>query len=236
MRPVIGITAYVEQARWGVWDLPATLLPLMYVQKVEEAGGRPLLVPPSEAGVEETLDALDGLILSGGADLDPDLYGAEAHAETTGLRPDRDAAELALLTAALERDMPVLAICRGSQVLNVARGGDLVQHLPEIVGSDQHKEVAGVFADHDVTVEPGTTLGALLGEQAPVKSHHHQGFGRVGEGLRPVAWAEDGTLEAVEDPDRQFALGVLWHPEAGKDDALFRALVEQARAYRTSSR
>ena len=179
---------------------------------------------------------LDGLIFSGGADLDPDAYGAEPHPETTGTRPDRDAAELALLTAALERDMPVLAICRGSQVLNVARGGDLVQHLPEVVGGEQHKETPGVFADHDVTVEPGTTLGSLLGERAPVKSHHHQGFGRVGEGLRPVAWAEDGTLEAVEDPDRQFAVGVLWHPEAGADDTLFRALVEQAREYRGASR
>ena len=150
MRPVIGITAYAEQARWGAWDLPAALLPLMYVQKVDEAGGRALLVPPSEHGVEETLDALDGLILSGGADLDPDVYGADPHPETTGTRPDRDAAELALLAAALERDMPVLAICRGSQVLNVARGGDLVQHLPEVVGGEQHKETPGVFADHDV--------------------------------------------------------------------------------------
>ena len=236
MRPVIGITAYAEQARWGAWDLPAALIPLMYVRKVEEAGGRPLLVPPSELGVEETLDALDGLILSGGADLDPDVYGAEPHPETTGTRPDRDAAELALLSAALERDMPVLAICRGSQVMNVARGGDLVQHLPEVVGGQQHKETPGVFADHDVTVEPGTRLGSLLGERTPVKSHHHQGFGRVGEGLRPVAWAEDGTLEAIEDPDRQFAVGVLWHPEAGADDALFRALVEQARDYRRATR
>jgi len=233
-RPVVGITAYAEQARWGAWDLPAALIPLAYVQKVEEAGARPLLVPPSEQGVEETLDALDGLILSGGADLDPELYGAEPHPETAGLRPERDRGELALLTAALARDMPVLAICRGSQILNVARGGDLVQHLPEVVGGEQHKETPGVFAEHDVTVEPGTTLGSLLGERAPVKSHHHQGFGRVGEGLRPVAWAEDGTLEAVEDPGRRFAVGVLWHPEAGEDAALFRALVEQARDYRAA--
>ena len=233
-RPLIGITAYVEQARWGAWDLPASLIPMMYVQKIEEAGGRPLLIPPTEQGIEETLDALDGIVFSGGADLDPETYGAPTHAETNGLRPERDRAEFALLTAALERDMPVLAICRGSQVLNVARGGDLVQHLPEVVGGDQHKETPGVFADHDVTVEPGTTLGSLLGDRAPVKSHHHQGFGRIGEGLKPVAWAEDGTLEAFEDPERQFAVGVLWHPEAGSDDALFRALVEQAREYRSS--
>jgi putative glutamine amidotransferase len=233
-RPLVGITTYVVPAAFGAWDTDSALVPHDYVRAVERAGGRALLVPPSTDGVEETLDALDGLILSGGADLDPDVYGAEAHPETTGTRPDRDAAELVLLTAALERDMPVLAICRGSQVLNVARGGDLVQHLPEVVGGEQHKETPGVFADHDVTVEPGTTLGSLLGERAPVKSHHHQGFGRVGEGLRPVAWAEDGTLEAVEDPDRQFAVGVLWHPEAGADDALFRALVQQASDYRSS--
>ena len=235
MRPVIGITAYAEQARWGAWDLPAALIPLTYVQKVEDAGGRALLVPPSEHGVEETLDALDGLIFSGGADLDPDVYGADPHPETTGTRPDRDAAELALLAAALERDMPVLAICRGSQVLNVARGGDLVQHLPEVVGDEQHKETPGCLRrPRRRRSSRGRRSARCSASGRRSRSHHHQGFGRVGEGLRPVAWAEDGTLEAVEDPDRQFAVGVLWHPEAGEDDALFRALVEQARDYRAS--
>src|SRR5215467_5023064 len=143
-RPLIGITAYAEpEVRWGVWNLPAALIPLDYVNAIEAAGGRPLLVPPSEEGVDETLDALDGLLFSGGADLDPELYGAEAHAETTGIRPERDRAELSLLEAALERDMPVLAVCRGFQVLNVARGGDLVQHLPEVVGDERHREVKG---------------------------------------------------------------------------------------------
>ena len=223
---MIGITAYEEQARWGAWDLPAALLPLNYVEKVEEAGGRPLLVPPSEEGVEETLDALDGLILSGGADLDPALYGAEPHAETTGLRPGRDAGELALLTAALERDMPVLAICRGSQVLNVARGGDLVQHLPEVVGHEEHRAVRGEFSEHTVRVDPDSRLGEVAGE---VKSHHHQGLGRIGDGLREVAWADDGTVEALEDPAKPFVVGVLWHPEAGEDQRLFEQLVEAAR-------
>jgi len=231
-RPLIGITSYAEQARWGAWDAPAALIPLEYVQAVERAGGRALLVPPSLDGVEETLDALDGLVFSGGPDLDPDLYGAEAHAETAGVRPERDRAELALLQAALARDMPVLAVCRGSQILNVARGGDLVQHLPEVVGDEKHKETPGVFADHDVDVKKGTRLRGLLGDRAPVKSHHHQGFGRVGKGLREAAWAEDGTLEALEDPERRFALGVLWHPEAGEDAALFEVLVEEARRYR----
>jgi putative glutamine amidotransferase len=232
VRPVIGITAYAEQARWGVWEAPAALIPLSYVSAIERAGGRPLLVPPSEDGIEETLAVLDGLLFSGGADIDPDTYGAEAHPETNGVRPERDQAELALLEAALARDMPVLAVCRGSQVLNVALGGDLVQHLPEVVGHERHKHTPGVFADHDVEVLPGTRLQALVGDHAPVKSHHHQGYGRIGNGLREAALAEDGTVEAIEDPARRFTLGVLWHPEAGEDAALFEALVEEARRYR----
>ena len=232
MRPVIGITAYAEQARWGVWEAPAALIPLAYVQAIERAGGRPLLVPPSDDGIEETLAALDGLLFSGGSDIDPETYGAETHPETNGMRPERDQAELTLLQAALARDMPVLAVCRGSQILNVALGGDLVQHLPEVVGHERHKHTPGVFADHDVEVLPGTKLQALVGDHAPVKSHHHQGYGRIGDGLREAARADDGTVEAIEDPERRFALGVLWHPEAGEDAALFEALVGEARRYR----
>lgn len=230
-KPVVGITTYVTPAKWSYWNREAALIPAEYVQAVERAGGRPLLVPPSEEGIDETLDALDGLIFSGGTDLDPDLYGQEPHPETYGVRPARDHAELALLTAALERDMPVLAICRGSQVLNIARGGDLVQHLPDVVGDEKHKHTPGTFADHDVTVEAQTLLGSLLGEHAPVKSHHHQGFGRLGDGLQATARAEDGTIEAVEATDRRFAVGVLWHPEAGEDMKLFEALVEEAAQY-----
>ena len=237
MRPVIGITAYAEDhVRWGAWDLPAALVPLAYVRAVEHAGGRPLIVPPSNEGLEETVGALDGLLLTGGSDLDPSLYGAEPHPETAGIRADRDSGELALLKAALERDLPVLAVCRGSQVLNVALGGDLVQHLPEVVGSDRHKETPGVFAEHDVELRPGTRLEALLGDRAPVKSHHHQGFGRLGSGLREAARADDGTVEAVEQPGRRFAVGVLWHPEEGEDFRLFQQLVEEARRYRKGAR
>jgi putative glutamine amidotransferase len=232
VRPLIGITTYVEQASWSHWRTPAALIPFAYVRAVERAGGRALLVPPDDDGVEETLDALDGLILSGGNDVDPASYGAKPHAETGGLRPERDRAELALLEGALARDMPVLAVCRGSQLLNVARGGDLVQHLPEVVGDEKHRETPGVFSAHDVRVDPDSRLGALVGDRAPVKSHHHQGFGRVGGGLREAAWADDGTLEAVEDPSKRFALGVLWHPEEDEDAALFEALVAEARAYR----
>ena len=231
-RPLIGITTYVEEASWSHWRAPAALIPFAYVRAVERAGGRALLVPPDDDGVEETLDALDGLILSGGNDVDPAAYGAEPHAETGGVRPERDRAELALLEGALARDMPVLAVCRGSQLLNVARGGDLVQHLPEVVGDEKHRETPGVFSAHDVRVDPESRLGTLVGDRAPVQSHHHQGFGRVGGGLRETAWADDGTLEAVEDPSKRFALGVLWHPEEEEDAALFAALVAEARTYR----
>jgi putative glutamine amidotransferase len=231
-RPVVGITTYVVPAKWSYWELEAALVPADYVRAVERAGGRPLLVPPTANGVAETLDAVDGLVFSGGADLDPGLYGQEPHPETFGVGEGRDRAELALLEGALARDMPVLAICRGSQVLNVARGGDLVQHLPDVVGDEKHKHTPGAFADHEVSLEQGTRLADILGDRAPVKSHHHQGFGRVGEGLRVAAHAEDGTVEAVEDPSRRFALGVLWHPEAGEDMKLFEELVTAARAYR----
>jgi len=231
---VIGITTYVTQAQWSYWDEEAVLVPAAYVQALERAGGRPVLIPPSEHGIEETLDAVDGLVFSGGSDLDPDLYDQEPHDETFGVVPERDRAELALLEAALARDLPVLAVCRGSQVLNVARGGDLVQHLPDLVGDEKHKHTPGTFADHDITLQPGTRLASLLGDHAPVKSHHHQGFGRVGDGLRVAAHAEDGTIEAVEDPSRRFALGVLWHPEAGEDLKLFEELVDAAREYGAS--
>jgi gamma-glutamyl-gamma-aminobutyrate hydrolase PuuD len=233
-RPLVGVTSYVEQARFGAWDVPAALVPWSYVQAVERAGGRALVVPPSEDGVEETLDALDGLVLSGGSDLDPSFYGAEPHPETKDTRPERDRSELALLRAALERDLPVLAVCRGSQVLNVARGGTILQHLPEAVGHESHREVRGEFSEHDVRIEPGSRLAAVAGSAAAAKSHHHQGYGELGQGLRPVAWAEDGTIEALEDPGRRFAVGVLWHPEEGEDAKLFDALVAEAREYRAA--
>jgi len=232
-RPVVGITTYLTRAAWGAWDLEAALVPAAYVRAVTRAGGVPLLVPPG-AAVEETLDAVDGLIFSGGSDLDPDLYGADAHDETGGIVRERDEFELALMQAALARDLPVLAICRGSQVLNVALGGVLEQHVPDRVGTDVHKETAGVFAEHDVELVPETQLASILGDRHDVKSHHHQGFGDLGRGLREAARAPDGTVEAVEAPDRRFALGVLWHPEEGEDLALFEALVEAAAERRAS--
>jgi putative glutamine amidotransferase len=236
MKPLIGITTYLTEARFEGWKLESALVPADYVKAVERAGARPLLVPPSPVGIEETLDCLDGLVLSGGSDLDPGSYGQDRHPETNGVVPERDRAELTLLQAALSRDIPVLAICRGSQVLNVARGGDLIQHLPEVVGHEGHRQTPGAYAVHEVRIDLGTRLGSLLGERTPVKSHHHQGFGRLGEGLRGVAWAEDGTVEALEDASRRFAIGVLWHPEAGEEGALFEALVAEAAAYRAGRR
>jgi putative glutamine amidotransferase len=233
-RPLIGVTTYTDEVSWGVWTLPTALAPLAYVSSVERAGGRVLLVPPSEDAVDETLDALDGLIFSGGEDLDPGSYGAEAHPETQRTRLDRDRAELALLKRALERDMPTLAICRGSQILNVGLGGDLVQHLPDVVGSDRHRHRPGHYGDHDVDVREGSRLAGLLGDRAPVKSHHHQGYGRLGEGLEAVAWADDGTIEALEHKGKRFAIGVLWHAEEGEDGALFDALVREAAGFRAA--
>ena len=226
-RPVVGITTYVTQARWSYWELEAALIPFDYVQKVEQAGGRALLVPPTVDGVEETLDAIDAVVFTGGSDLDPELYGEEARPETFGVVRMRDDAELVLLRAALDRDMPVLGICRGIQVLNVGMGGDLEQHL------EGHKhDPPGEFIAHDVAIEPGTRLAEVLGDRTTVMSHHHQGLKALAPGLVESARADDGLLEAVEAPEKRFAVGVLWHPEAGEDARLFARLVEEARRYR----
>jgi putative glutamine amidotransferase len=224
LAPVIGITAYVEQARWGVWDVPAVLLPFRYVERVEAAGGRAVVLPPTAAADDAVLDILDGVVFAGGADLDPALYGEQAHAETTGLRPERDAAELPLMRAALDRDLPTLGICRGMQLLTVVSGGSLVQHLPDAVGHERHRPSPGVYGLHHVRLEPGSTVHSILGEQVSVPSYHHQGIASAGS-LTVTGWADDETPEVVEHPDKAFAMGVLWHPEAGDDLRLFQALV-----------
>ena len=220
VKPLIGITSYAEEASWGHWTLPAALVPLSYVRSVELAGGRPIVVPPADDGVQETLDALDGLILPGGADLDPSS--------------ERDRGELALLTGALERDLPVLAICRGMQLLNVAQGGSLHQHLPDVVGHEGHRERLGVFSDHAVRIAPGSRAARILGEETRIKSTHHQAPDRIGDDLEPVGWSEDGTVEMLERTKGTFAVGVLWHPEEGEDNRLFEALVEEARRFRAA--
>lgn len=227
MTPVIGITSYVEQARWGVWDVRAVVLPYRYVEGVEAAGGRAVLLPPSAAADDTVLDRLDAVVFAGGSDLDPQLYGQAPHAETTGLRPLRDAAEMRLMRAALDRDLPTLGICRGMQVLAVVCGGSLVQHLPDVVGHHGHRPSPGVYGQHDVRLGPGSRAAAILGERVSVPSYHHQGLASPGT-LTVTGWADDETPEVVEQPDRRFTLGVLWHPEAGDDVRLFTALVAAA--------
>ena len=226
-RPVIGITCYVEQASWGVWQVPAALLPHAYVRQVRAAGGLPLVVPPEASADPALAERLDGVLLAGGADIDPALYGAAPHPETRILRPDRDAGETALLRAALERDLPVLGVCRGMQLMAVCAGGALHQHLPDVVGHDRHRPAPGVRGGHAVRLAPGSLVGRALGPAAWVSSHHHQGVARTGS-LTATGWAEDGTVEAVERSDRRFVVGVLWHPELGEDPRLFEALVAAA--------
>jgi putative glutamine amidotransferase len=227
MRPVVGITSYVEQARWGVWDLPAVVLPFRYVERVEAAGATAVVLPPSATSDAEVLDRLDAVVFAGGADLDPALYDQPAHERTTGLRPERDAAEVPLMRAALDRDLPLLGICRGMQVLSVVSGGSLEQHLPDVVGHDGHRPEPGVYGRHGVRLAPGSLAQRLLGDEVSVPSYHHQGLASAGS-LTVTGWADDESPEVVEDPTRRFALGVLWHPEAGDDFRLFEALVAAA--------
>lgn len=224
MRPLIGISTYREQARWGTWDVPAILLPASYADAVARAGGEPVLLPTGAVRAE-VVARLDGLIVAGGADVDPARYGRAAGPHTAVVRPDRDESELAALSAALERDLPVLAICRGMQLLNVALGGDLVQHIPDLERAGVHDPGPGRYQPRDVRTEPGSRLAGLLGPTAAVACHHHQALARVAPELTASAWAEDGVVEAVEARDRRFCLGVQWHPEEGEDHRLFAALV-----------
>jgi|SRR5215218_46316 putative glutamine amidotransferase len=242
-RPVIGICTAMERARWSVWDQDAYLLPRSYVDAVQDAGGLALLLPPDPAALEDPdsiLDLLDGLILAGGADIDPATYGEQAHAETHGTVPERDNFELALTRRALERDVPLLGICRGMQLMNVAAGGTLLQHLPDSHGHHEHRRNPGSFdgADHDVRLTDGSLAARAAGEVVhATKSHHHQGVGRVAEGFEVTGWsAIDELPEAFEAPDRSFALGVQWHPEADEGSRLIAALVAEAAAARNGRR
>jgi putative glutamine amidotransferase len=234
-RTVIGICAVLERARWSVWDQVAILLPRSYADAVQDAGALAVLLAPDARSVEdpgEQLDLIDGLMLAGGADIDPSSYGEEAEPETVDTVPERDQFEIALVREALERDMPVLGICRGMQLINVALGGTLVQHLPGRFGHHEHRRVPGSFdgADHDVEVQPDTLAMEVIGESPhATKSHHHQGVDRLGEGLVVSATsALDGLAEAIELPGKRFALGVQWHPEADAQSPVVGALVQTA--------
>ena len=232
-RPVVGICAAVTDARWGVWHQRAALLPLAYIKHIQQADGIALMLPPDsgfESSPDEVLQLLDGLILAGGTDIDPCEYDTDRHPETGRSVPERDHAELALARRAVDLDMPVLGICRGMQVMNVAFGGTLVQHLPDELGHESHRPTPGSFekSDHAVRLVEGSLAAAATGELLhDCKTHHHQGLDQLGTGLVATAWAEDGMVEAAE-LDAPFVLGVQWHPEAGADPALFRALVLSA--------
>jgi putative glutamine amidotransferase len=226
---VIGITASEHVASWGVWKEETALVTVAYVRSVAAAGGIPVVLAPVPGTAEALIERIDGLMLTGGADLDPTRYGAERHPKTQRPSPARDEFEIELLAAACERAMPVLAICRGLQVLNVARGGTLHQHLPDVVGNETHMSVPGTYGRHSVRVEPDSAVGRMLGQAASVvPAHHHQGVDRIGRGLVPTAWADDGIVEALEDPNYPFLLGVQWHPEVGDDPSLFDGFVAAA--------
>ena len=230
--PIVGVTTYRQPASWGAWDRPAAILPASYVDTVAAAGARPVLLPPFVGGPDDASAAvsvvgvLDALVLVGGGDIDPSRYGQVTHPATSGVDAGRDASELSLLAAALKVDLPILAICRGMQLLNVFLGGTLFQHVPDVVGHDGHQPARGCFADVEVTTEPGSILAKTLGDSTIVRCSHHQAVDRLGNGLVVAARSSDGLAEGLELPSARFVVGVQWHPEEDGDVLLFRALVE----------
>lgn len=239
MIPLIGLTTYVADVSWGSWERRSGVLPQSYFELVAAAGGRPLLVPPPStapdgpgAGADEVIAVLDGLVLTGGGDVDPLAYGEEPDPEVAGVSHQRDASERALLAAALRADLPVLAICRGCQILNVELGGTLYQHLPDVIGHLAHRSAPSVFGDVEVETVPGSKVADVFGATPVVRCSHHQAIRDLGHGLVPTAATDDGVIEAVELPESRFVLGVQWHPEEQSDQRPFDALVRAATAYR----
>jgi putative glutamine amidotransferase len=241
-RPVIGICAALTRAQWGVWDRRAALLPVSYIAAIQKAGGLALMIPPDaelEDSPDQVLDVIDGLILAGGDDIDPSAYGADRHPMTKHTVPERDRSELALARRAIERDMPVLGICRGMQLINVAFGGTLTQHLPDEVGHERRPH-PGSFddSDHEVRLTEGSLAALAAGETVHnTKSHHHQGLEAIAAPFEVTGYSRiDDVVEAIEAPDRRFVLGVQWHPEADERSRLIEALVREAAASRNGSR
>lgn len=233
--PAIGICAAVERVRRDPWDEVVTMVQRTYPAAVQRAGAVALVLPPDEAAVESPdllLDRIDGLLLAGGADVDPASYGAMPHPKTGLVWPERDRFEIALAMRAIERDIPVLGACRGMQILNVALGGTLQQHLPEVIGADRHRHTPGLFGDHEIRLAPGSLAARAVGaERSVVKSHHHQGIARLGEGLVATGWSPDDELiEAIELAGERYVLGVLWHPEEDETNRVIASLVEAAKA------
>lgn len=231
--PLIGVTTYLEQAQTGVWDVMAAFLPQNYINSVTDAGGVAMLLPPQPASPERAqavIGSLDALILTGGADIDPRRYGHESHPQTGRPRVERDEWELQLVTAALGADLPLLGICRGAQLLNVALGGTLHQHLPDLLGDTRYQPGAGVYGSTEINVTPHCTLHQLLGDRVTGQLYHHQAIDAVGPGLTVTATSPDGIIEAVEHPPSSFAVAVQWHPEEDRHDPrLFDALMRAAR-------
>jgi putative glutamine amidotransferase len=237
-RPVVGLSTYLQQAQTGVWDVRASFLPAVYVEGVTSAGGIATLLPPQpvdDAIAERVLDGLDGLVITGGRDVDPATYGQTPHPSTDQPARDRDAWEFALVRAALARGLPLLGICRGAQVLNVALGGTLHQHLPDVVGHFQHQLGNAVFNTSSIKTVPGTRVAALVGESTDAQCYHHQAIAELGRGLMATAWDTDGVIEAVELPGNEFVVAVQWHPEERLDDLrLFAGVVQAAASYARS--
>jgi putative glutamine amidotransferase len=232
---VIGVCAAVERVRWGPWDQPVTMVPRTYSAAIQAAGAIAVILPPDPAAAEAPdafLDRIDALLLAGGADLAPASYGAPSHPAIRQVWPERDRFELALARRAVDRRLPVLAICRGMELLNVALGGTLIQHLPEAIGSDRHVHTPGTFGDHEVRLAPGSLAARAVGaERTVVKSHHHQGVDMLGDGLVATGWSvPDEVIEAIELDRDDFVLGVLWHPEEDESSRVIGSLAEAATA------
>jgi putative glutamine amidotransferase len=232
---VIGVCAALERVRWGPWDQPVAMVPQTYPAAIQAAGAIAVVLPPDPAAAdspEAFLDRIDALVLAGGSDLDPASYGAAPRPETGRVWPERDRFELALARIAVDRRLPILGICRGMELLNVAMGGTLIQHLPQAIGSDLHLHTPGTFADHEVRLAPGSLAARAIGaERITVKSHHHQAVDELGEGLVASGWSKpDELVEAIESSERGFVLGVLWHPEEDESSRVIGSLVEAATA------